>query len=338
MEGGLLMIVNIPIESIEDRYSADWNRWFHKRTNHDENWKTISPSLLTNKIDDGSFLDITGTSYFKAMQLAAIAQSIKLGGIPRDKRVVFFIQDGWFPVEQIAYMRDMLGCHDWRIVGYFHAGTFDPWDMTSNQKMYLWGEDLENAWFKIYDAVIVNSEFERNLLLETRKIQSSKIHVIPYHVEVPYFGNIVKENIVVFPHRLDKEKQPELFAKLAERFKDSGWEFIATKGVANLTKQKYYEILAKSKISISCALQETFGIAMVESVLLGCMPLVPDRLAYKEMYPSHYRYNDFDDLCFKLKEYMRDGYQFGHVITSDFRYKYSQEDFFINIFNLLETV
>lgn len=113
------MIVNIPIESIEDRYSANWNRWFEARTANNHDWLTIYPAPLTSKIEDGAFLDITGTNYFKAMQIAEIAMLVKNGSIPRNERVVFFIHDGWFPVEQLAYIRDMLGCYDWRIVDIF---------------------------------------------------------------------------------------------------------------------------------------------------------------------------------------------------------------------------
>ena len=40
------------------------------------------------------------------------------------------------------------------------------------------------------------------------------------------------------------------------------------------------------------ALQETWGIAMIESVLSGCIPIVPDRLSYSELYPALFKYPD----------------------------------------------
>src|SRR5580692_5184979 len=153
-----MMIVNVPIEPIEMRYSADWCRWFEEElTTRKYEFRTILPATLTGKIRDGAFLDVIGTTKFKADQIDTICLLVDRGYIPRNERVVFLIHDGWFPVEQLAYMRDMLGCHEWKFVGLFHAGTYDRWDQTAQHGMASWGEDIENGWFKIYDEIIVAS-------------------------------------------------------------------------------------------------------------------------------------------------------------------------------------
>ncbi len=45
----------------------------------------------------------------------------------------------------------------------------------------------------------------------------------------------------------------------------------------------YWSWLARADVAVSTALQETFGIAVVESLLAGCWPLLPDRLSYREV-------------------------------------------------------
>jgi hypothetical protein len=310
-----IVLINIPIEPLEERYSKQWNtyfdEWLEDYPDKHITVKPLMPVTFDDEIHDGAFLDVLGTTYYKSQQIASIVYSVKKGEIPRDKSVIFLLHDGWFPVEQLAYMRDMLGCYNWRFVGLFHAGTYDRWDRTAQKGMSIWGEDLENSWFNIYDAVIVASNFHKRMLINTRHIFHDKIHVIPWKVEIPDMNHLHKENIVVFPHRLDLEKQPEVFrcmtADLVKNYHD--WKFIWAKEICD-TKNDYYRLLHKSRISVSCALQETFGIAMVESVLAGCIPVVPDRLSYKEMYYTPFRYKDERELIFKLGSLMNDPDQF----------------------------
>ena len=86
---------------------------------------------------------------------------------------------------------------------------------------------------------------------------------------IPFYANNLrekyphdkKENIVVFPHRIAPEKNPEMFDKLALRFPE--YKFVKTIDVTK-TSEEYFELLAKSKIMVSFAQQETFGYSTVE--------------------------------------------------------------------------
>jgi len=55
---------------------------------------------------------------------------------------------------------------------------------------------------------------------------------------------------------------------------------------------------------VSTAIQENFGIAVVESVLAGCWPLLPNRLSYPELLPDWARplclYSSEDELFERL--------------------------------------
>src|SRR5690606_13806852 len=54
----------------------------------------------------------------------------------------------------------------------------------------------------------------------------------------------------------------------------------------------YRELLSRAQLAVSTAVHEFFGIAMVEATHLGAEPLVPDRLAYPEIFPAEHRYPD----------------------------------------------
>jgi glycosyltransferase involved in cell wall biosynthesis len=59
----------------------------------------------------------------------------------------------------------------------------------------------------------------------------------------------------------------------------------------------YRRILQQSDIVLSTALHEFQGLAVQEAVACGCVPLVPDRLAYPDFFAAPYRYPSYVDDC-----------------------------------------
>ena len=55
-------------------------------------------------------------------------------------------------------------------------------------------------------------------------------------------------------------------------------------------RQKYYAMLKNHHVVLSTALHDFQGLSVLEAVRLGCLPLVPDRLAYREYLPESCRY------------------------------------------------
>ncbi|MFT4714753.1 MAG: glycosyltransferase involved in cell wall biosynthesis [Candidatus Azotimanducaceae bacterium] len=57
------------------------------------------------------------------------------------------------------------------------------------------------------------------------------------------------------------------------------------------SRQDYLELLRDSHVVLSTAIHEFQGIAVLEAMACGCIPLVPNALAYKEFVPEEYRYD-----------------------------------------------
>jgi hypothetical protein len=258
---------------------------------------------MPSTIRTGEFLDVIGTNRFKLAQLQLLLRAIETGQVQDGD--VFFFNDLWFPgLEALFYVRDALDL-DVKICGMLHAGTYDDHDYLTRCGMRTWGVAQERAWFNSVDAIFVATKFHESILRPrlrpTADVDVVMLNGFPMYLEswvkhcaLPYAD---RQNIVVFPHRLAPEKQPQVFDSVLPelRRKLHGWDFVKTKDVCK-TKDEYYDLLGRSKIAVSCALQETWGIAQQEATLLGCVPVVPDRLSYAEMYPSQFRYRYPDEM------------------------------------------
>lgn len=133
--------------------------------------------------------------------------------------------------------------------------------------------------------------------------------------------------IIVWPHRWETDKNPASFfdallelKKLKKKFrlivcggasnnpeikalfqrcKESFSKNCLHWGYAD-SRQEYLSLLSSSHIAVSTAKHEFFGLAMMEACALGCLPLVPDDLAYKELYPEEFRYSTQQELVHDL--------------------------------------
>jgi len=136
---------------------------------------------------------------------------------------------------------------------------------------------------------------------------------------------------IVWPHRWEHDKNPEAFFSAVAELADEGLDFeVAVAGQAFRdvpqaiaeaelvlgerlvhlgepgTREEYAALLACSDIAVSTADNEFFGLAMVEAAYSGCWPLVPDRLAYPEIYPTEMRYATHEQLVARLRSRILD--------------------------------
>ena len=131
---------------------------------------------------------------------------------------------------------------------------------------------------------------------------------------------------IVWPHRWEHDKNPEEFFSAGAQLADEGHDFeVAVAGQAFRdvpqvileaeqrlgnrlvhlgepeSREAYARLLASCDIAVSTAVNEFFGLAMVEAAYSGCYPLVPDRLSYPELYPAQMRYRGADELVSRLR-------------------------------------
>jgi len=285
----------IPIEPLEERYSAQWYRWFDE----DENWKDalfINGKSLTDKIECGSFLDVYSTNHYKASQVMEIAKYLR-DGLIKEGDVLFF-HDLWFPLEQIFYMLDGASI-DVKVAGFLHAGSYDKNDFLYRKGMSSWALHMERGWLKRVDHVFVFSLFhERLVQQELGPLCNLEVVPFPYRwSDLDQYKSETKDIQVVFPHRLDPEKSPQVI----ELLRNKGIEVTVTKEICE-SKSDYWRILGRSQYAISWAKQETFGIAMAEAAYLGCMPLVPNRLSYPELFSKNCVFGSIDSMIKTIQE------------------------------------
>lgn len=92
---------------------------------------------------------------------------------------------------------------------------------------------------------------------------------------------------------------PDVFEQIYREFTGyiGQWGFIESKA-------QYQELLQSSDVVLSTALHDFQGLAVLEGVAAGCIPVVPNRLAYPEYFPSEYCYQggeqETDNLMAKL--------------------------------------
>jgi len=204
-----------------------------------------------------------------------------------------------------------------KVYGSFMAGSWTDTDFVRALKS--WAKYTERGWIEMADGVFVASRFVmRDLYLKGRAGWNvGKIHVVGHAFSTDDIWQIagqppVKRDLVVFAGRLDDEKQPWLFDELAERCRDTGAEFVKTME-RDLDKFAYFRLLAEAKVIFSAALQENFGYAVLEAATLGATPVVPDRLAYVEMYPDECRYRSMDEAETMTRRFLREPLNVAHV-------------------------
>jgi glycosyltransferase involved in cell wall biosynthesis len=298
------MIWFVPIEPYEERYTEQWYRWFKDAFEKEEKeFFIVNGERLTDKIEEGQVLDVYGTHYYKFSQLMVLMDFIRRGLILDDD--IIFFADLWFPgIESLQYIRNMTG-KKFKIQGVLHAGTWDSHDFTFLNGMRPWAKDIEQGWLKFFDKVYLGSKFHKDLIEQRNQGITAELVVtgLPFEASEVRSPVMVEESkIVVFPHRLDPEKRPDLFDELAKRFEDMPeWKFLKTKEHTK-TKEEYYRLLGISKIAVSFAEQETFGYAMLEAIANYCYPIVPCTLSYSTMdIYDGFRVNGLDEAEAKIR-------------------------------------
>lgn len=127
----------------------------------------------------------------------------------------------------------------------------------------------------------------------------------------------IKKPVIVWNHRWEHDKNPELFfktlfkldaARVDFRLIVLGQSFRRQPAIFDEARRRlkhkikhfgfvesretYARLLATGDIVVSTAQHEFYGISVIEAVRAGCRPLLPARLSYPELFPEKFLYED----------------------------------------------
>ncbi|VAW65171.1 Glycosyltransferase-like 1 [hydrothermal vent metagenome] len=159
----------------------------------------------------------------------------------------------------------------------------------------------------------------------TNKLKE-KTKLLPVPITKIEFVEKKNPKLILWNHRWEYDKAPEVFVQALIKLNDMSIDFqlallgeraankptalleiekkFADKIIVNkkVSKQEYRKYLSLSPIVVSTAIHEFQGLAILEAVSAGAVPVVPNDLCYTEQYPTEFRYeaNNSEALAEKL--------------------------------------
>jgi len=288
----------IPIEPIDQRYTKQWYDNIPVILEREIKTRELPYQVVTVDGEDfkpdvrteGAFLDFGATNVYKATQTAEVSKLFSNGKVKTGDK--FLITDAWnFIITPIKYMSDLLDVSV-EIHSIWHAGAYDPTDILGYKMQPDWPNHVERSWYFASDYNYYATNFHKDMFLRNlnipqgqhcKAITSGQPHELIVDSLVKY-QNTPKSDTIMWPHRYNDDKQPDIAENLAMEF-----DVVITQKL-NLDKSAYYATMGKCKAIFSCALHENLGISVMEAVLTGAIPIVPDRASYAEMYLPEFKY------------------------------------------------
>jgi len=225
---------------------------------------------------------------------------------------------------------------------YFHENQFVYPERNSGNAEHKQNSNLINAQLTtVYsalaaDALVFNSEYNKTTFFTGARALFEKMpdgtpdslldqlpqlsQVIPVPISDDLAGDVVHKNRrnrrveIVWNHRWEYDKQPQVFFAALEKLIEDGYElvvhvmgqsfrdipncftefrrehveYVATWGHQSV--DVYRQVLESADIVVSAALHDFQGLGMMEAIAAGCMPVAPDRMAYPDYIPAELLY------------------------------------------------
>lgn len=338
----------VDLEAVETRYTGQWKTHVPRLLEEHGHEVVIieGPADIPSATTPGAFLNFGGTNIYKSVQVERMARLFTEGGVKHGDHFIF--TDAWHPgIINLKYMSELLGIPV-KIHALWHAGSYDPQDFLGRLIGDTpWVRHAEASFYHAVDHNYFATDFHIDLFGEafsyvakgapndiwkrsvtnTKKIVRSgwPMEYMPETIS-PYKRK--KRDLILFPHRIAPEKQVEIFKELARCLPQ--YEFIVCQE-QNLTKEAYHTLLGEAKLVFSANLQETLGISMYEGALTDAIPMVPDRLSYKEMYAEIWKYpsewtesfthylHHRDAICAMIVEFMTNYDEYAKLVPQQAR-------------------
>ena len=297
----------VDLEAVETRYTGEWKNhlpvWLRR---HGHDVQVIDgPTDIPQATTPGAFLNFGGTNIYKSRQVETIGRLFCSGRISSGDHFIF--TDAWHPgIINLKYMSELLQIPV-TIHALWHAGSYDPQDFLGRLIGDTpWVRYAEKSFFAAIDHNYFATDFHINLFLrnlleiEAEFIKDDTEHFLATKKIVrtgwPFeymedtllmYKNMPKRDLILFPHRIAPEKQLDIFLDIKDSLPQ--YEFVVCQE-RQLTKNEYHNLLGEAKLVFSANLQETLGISWYEGALVDAIPMVPDRLSYREMAMEEFKY------------------------------------------------
>ncbi len=222
------------------------------------------------------------------------------------------------------------------VMTYFHENQF-TYPRIRGTKLNSWFGQINYMSALVADQVSFNSAFhQREFVAALRELDlqpnnwldssaideiEAKSLILPIGLDLGWLdgegGDTAprradgKPPLVLWNHRWEFDKAPEMFARVIRRLADEGLQFSLAlagdrgenphPGLVSLAEElgghvvhsgfaasraEYAALLRRSDIVVSTSRHEFFGVGMVEAMYCGCLPIAPNRLNYPALVPS----------------------------------------------------
>lgn len=236
------------------------------------------------------------------------------------------------------------------VLAYFHENQF-TYPRLRGTKFNSWFGQVNYLAALTADAVAFNSAFHRSdflgalrvlsgqpnnwLVADNIQVIEDKSRVLPVGVELGWLDVLRPERptgprVILWNHRWEFDKAPELFERTLRRLADEGVPFevivagepgnnpveamfrlrdhlgarVKHFGYAE-SRERYGELLREADIVASTTRHEFFGVGMVEAMYSGCIPCAPNRYNYPALVPAEWHaaclWEDEADFLAKLR-------------------------------------
>lgn len=287
---------------------------------HGPSHSALSTALRDHSRHDVTLLTMEARKWKWRMRGAALAFEPRIRALPAPPDILVVTDMVNLP-ELLSLLRDHFPPRI-PVVAYFHENQLTYPLPVRDERDFHFG--LMNIYTALAaDRVIFNSEFHRDEFLgalpsvlakmpdhrpqgiEERILARSAVLGPPIDVAP---SGAPRENLILWNHRWEDDKDPESFFRVMRRLDDRGTDFglvmlgqsfqqrpacfdRARKDLAHRirhwgyveSREEYVDLMSRCRVAVSTARHEFYGLAVREAVACGCYPLLPRRVVYPEL-------------------------------------------------------
>lgn len=210
---------------------------------------------------------------------------------------VFIFADARDPLVFMLRQQNQIYGYGHTFIGIWNDGTYDQFGVIRTWlrgQDYRWSDKLERALMDCYDYNLTPRESQVHHI--SKAISSLTAKTVKY-CPLPFSSTLWKqmgldysydkENLVVMNSSGNAKHNEELFKSLQHELPEFTFMSIHSMG---LDVNSYYRILSRAKLLISTNSSDINAFSIVESMVAGCIPIVPDIQVYSEVIGEKYLY------------------------------------------------